>query len=307
MHRVLPACLVFALVVAGPVVSARSGAQASQTFQARVDVVHLPVVVTERNGTIVTGLTAEDFEVIDEGQPQAIQSFAEGPPGASMPLYLGAMLDKSESMELNAKSAADALVNFVEAMPEATDVTLVEFDSSVRVSRYSPNSYERLFERVRDRKPGRETALYDAMGRYVEIAGDRQGLHVLLVYTDGGDSGRGLNATELQARLQQGNVLVYGIVYLENEPVASERARQRYISTELVRATGGEAFFPSSPADVDRIYERIRAEMAARYTLGYAMPADATGGQFRRVTVRLRDSRDGRRVRTRSGYTVPAP
>lgn len=284
---------------------------AGQTFTARVDLVHLPVIVTDRDGRVVTGLTADDFEVADGGRLQPVVTFAQGPPPpeAGVPLHVGVMLDKSESMELDAKIAADAVVRFVEAMPEAADVTLVEFDASVRVSRFSPNSYERLFMRVRERpgSGGQSTALYDAMGRYVDSAADRDGLHVLLVYTDGGDSGRGLNAADVQRRLRQGNVLVYGIVYLENQ-VPSERARQRAISTQLARESGGEAFFPSSARDVTAIYERIREEMASRYTLGYMLPADAAPGQYRRVDVRLKPSA-GRdlRVRARPGYLVPEP
>lgn len=283
----------------------------AQVFSAGVELVHLPVVVTDGNGRVVTGLTADDFEVADGGRLRPVVTFSKGapPPEAGVPLHLGVMLDKSESMELDAKVAAGAVVRFVETMSEASDVTLVEFDAAVRISRFAPNAYDHLFARVRqqDRDGAHATALYDAIGRYVDSAAERDGLHLLLVYTDGGDSGRGLNATEVQRRLRQGNVLVYGIVYLENQ-TPSDRARQRAIATQLMRESGGEAFFPSSERDVTVIYERIRDEMASRYTLGYLLPADAIPGQYRRVDVRLREPA-GRelRVRARPGYLVPEP
>lgn len=306
-----PACLCVALVAAAATLSAQ------QTFQARSAFVHLPVVVTDRQGAPIAGLQAGDFEILDGGVSQPIVSFAAGGgegtrtpaplEGARdvpvVPLHLGVMLDKSQSMDLDAKAAATAVIDFVEAMPEAADVTLVEFDSSVRMSRYEPASYVRLFERIREPLPGETTALFDALGRYVQASWERTGQHVLVVYTDGGDSGRGLNAADVQALLRRGNVLVYTIVYLENQS-PGDRVRSRAVLTQLPRETGGEAFFPSSGRDIAAIYERIRAEMAARYTLGYVMPSDATSGQFRRVTVRLRGSADGRRVRTRSGYVV---
>jgi len=283
----------------------------AQTFSSRVELVHLPVVVTDRAGQVVTGLTANDFEVTDGGEVQPISTFAQGPPppDAGVPLHLGVMLDKSESMELDAKVASNAVVRFVDTMTEATDVTLVEFDSSVRISRFSPGSYERLFARVREQPAsgGQSTALYDAIGRYTDTAAERDGLHLLLVYSDGGDSGRGLNAADVQRRLRQGNVLVYGIIYLENQS-PTQRIRQRAVSTQIVRESGGEAFFPSSERDVTAIYERIRNEMAARYTLGYVMPAGAEPGQYRRVEVRLKPSAGPNlRVRARPGYLVPEP
>ncbi len=286
-----------------------AAAAAAQTFTARTELVHLPVIVTQRDGTIVSGLTADDFVVADGGQIQPIVTFAQGPPPpeAGVPLHVGVMLDRSESMELDARVAADAVVKFVEAMPEAADVTLVEFEATVQVSRFAPASYERLFERVRQRRPpGQQTALYDAVARYVETTRYRPGLHLLVVFTDGGDTGRGINADELRHRLQQSHVLLYGVIYLENERNGAIRARQQMISSRLAADTGGEAFFPVSRNDIGRIYERIRQEMAGRYSLGYELPAGATAGQFRRVEVRLKDTSRGWRVRARPGYLVPA-
>lgn len=270
----------------------------------------LPVIVTDREGTIITGLTADDFEVADGGAIRPIVSFAQGPPPpeAGVPLHVGLMLDRSESMELDARVAGDAVVAFVDAIPEATDVTLIEFDQSVTVSRFEPASYARLFERVRARKPpGRQTMLYDAVARYVDSTRSRPGLHLLVVFTDGGDSGRGLNAGELRQWLQESHVLMYGVIYLEHERNGALRGRQRMISSQLAGYTGGEAFFPTSRDDIVGIYERIRQEMATRYSLGYELPGDARPGQFRQVDVRLKDAMRGRRVRARPGYMVPEP
>ena len=282
----------------------------AQTFRSGVELVQLPVIVTDRDGAIVTGLNADDFEVADGGALRPIVTFAQGPPppDAGVPLHVGLMFDRSESMERDARVAADAVVKFVEAMPEATDVTLVEFDSSVTVSLFEPASYERLFERVRARRPpGRQTMLYDAIARYVDSTRPRPGLHMLVVFTDGGDSGRGLNADELRQWLQASHVLMYGVIYLENERDGALRGRQRMISSQLAGYTGGEAFFPTTRGDIVGIYERIREEMAARYSLGYELPAEARPGQFREVEVRLKDTSRGWRVRARPGYVVPSP
>lgn len=305
--RVVSPWVLVAVAASGASIATGPAAAAAQTFEARVDLVHVPAIVTGRDGRTITGLTADDFEILDNGRRQPIVSFAEGAPGASVPLYLGVLLDRSRSMDLDAKLAADAVIRFVEAMPEAADVTLVEFDTSIRIGRFSPDSYEHLFSRIRTGTTGEETALFDAIGRYAVMTRDRPGLHLLVIYTDGGDSGRGLRLNEVQTLLRQTNVLVYGVVYLDNQ-ASSLRLSQRTVMARLTQETGGEAFFPPSSRELPSIYERIRNEIASRYTLGYALPADAEPGRYRRVTVRLRgDNRDGRRVRTRAGYVVPGP
>lgn len=273
-----------------------------QTFRSRVELVHLPVVVLGRADEPVRGLHADDFEVLDGGQPQPIVSFAEGPPGPSVPLHLGLMLDKSESMDRDIKDASDAAIRFVDELTEVKDITFVEFDQSVRIARFEPPSYPQLIERIRSKAVGQTTALFDAMARYADATIARPGQHLLLVYTDGGDSSRGASAADVRDRLRLGNVMVYAVGYLDHQ-YGNDRARQQAVLSQLARETGGEAYFPSSPRDTMRFYEQIRAEVQARYTIGYARPDGDARGRFQKVAVRLRraDLRTAK-VRTRSGY-----
>ena len=59
-------------------VAAVTTAFAQQTFRGGVDLVHFSVIVTDRQGSPITGLKAEDFELVESGKPQAITYFAGG-------------------------------------------------------------------------------------------------------------------------------------------------------------------------------------------------------------------------------------
>jgi Ca-activated chloride channel family protein len=277
----------------------------AQQFRLGIHLVRLPVVVAARDGAMVRGLKATDFEVLEDDVKQTIVAFAEGATGDELPLHLGLMLDGSISMEHDLKDAGNAAITFVQALEEATDVTLLDFDTSIRIGRFTRSNYFSLFERIRGRKAKGGTALYDSIGIYLEGAVQRGGQHVLLVYTDGGDSRSQMHYGQLEEMLRFANVVVYAIGYLENQ-VTSVRSFQQSQLMMMARETGGEAFFPSSARDLDRIYSRILDEIGARYTLGYESSNSTADGKFRKVQVRVTSQGVADvKVRTRSGYLAP--
>jgi Ca-activated chloride channel family protein len=279
---------------------------ARQTFRAGTDVVRVPVVVTGRAGEPVRGLTREDFDLREEGRPQRLEFFAEGAPGGALPLHLGLLLDTSESMQQDLADAMTASIQFVNAVEESVDVTLVDFDSVVRISRFAPASYPQLFERIRSRKASGMTALYDATGAYIEEAIVQGGQHVLIMYTDGGDSSSSLGIGRLLDLLRlASNVIVYPIGYLGHQR-GGGRLEQQMRLGQIARETGGAAFFPGSAREVRGIYDRILRELTSRYTVGYVSSNDAADGRFRKLEVRV--TRPGVRdlkVRARTGYYAP--
>jgi Ca-activated chloride channel family protein len=279
---------------------------AAQQFRATTGVVRLPVIVTDRSGATVGGLTRESFEVYEDGVRQDLQLFAEGGAGDTLPLRLGLLLDTSGSMELDLKDAMTAVIRFIDACEDATDVTFVDFDRTVQLGRFGPQSYPMLYSRIRSRKPGDTTALYDAMGVYLQGTAGRRGQHVLLLYTDGGDTASSITFTDVQQMLRSSDVLVYVVGYMEHQP-SGLRVQQQMQMTRLAHETGGEAFFPESLRAVDQAYERILEQVRSRYTLGY-VPSTRPQQGFHRVEVKLSspDTYPGVKIRTRAGYHVYA-
>jgi VWFA-related protein len=284
----------------------------AQTFRAGVDLVHVPVVVTDKGGQPITGLSITDFEVLEKGKPQRIKFFAAGDgavadDGAALapPLHLGLLLDASGSMDADIKDVRTAAIKFLNQNAHAVDTTIVDFDTEVRVARYGPDDYPRMIERIRRRKADGWTAWYDALGVYLDGASQLDGQKILLAYTDGGDTRSSLNAGDLADLLKASDVTLYAIGYLEHQP-SSMRNATRMELMRFAALTGGQAFFPTSLKELDAVYDRIRREIAARYTIGYTSTDERTDGAWREVEVKLkRTDLKTAKLRTRPGYFAP--
>jgi Ca-activated chloride channel family protein len=275
---------------------------AQQTFRTQVDLVNFGVVVTDKQGVPITGLTAEDFELKEAGRLQAIKFFAAGDPETSPPLHIGFLLDSSGSMEDDIKDVRTAAIKFLNTMERAEDITLVDFDTEVRMARYASSDYARLIERIRGRKTDGYTALYDALGVYLSGTVDQTGQKILIMYTDGGDTRSTLSLSEVIDLLRASDVTVYVVGYLEHQ-LSSTRAALRMELSRFAAMTGGLALFPLSVKEVDKMYEKIQREITARYSLGYTSTDERMNGAWRDVDIRLRrPDLKGAKLRTRDGY-----
>ena len=275
--------------------------QAQQVFRAGVDLTTFGVTVTDRRGNLVTDLGKEDFEIFEDGKPQTIQQFARGEGDTSPEMHLGLMLDASGSMQNDMKLARSAAIKFLNMLPSAEDITLVDFDTQVRITRYPQRDFARLVERIRQRKPDGWTALYDALGTYLDGAGQQDGRKVMVMYTDGGDTRSALTFGDTMDLLKASQVTVYAIGLVEN--AGSARAQLQMTLRQIAETTGGQAFFPTAMDDVESAYEKVLADINGQYHLGYVSTNPAVDGAWRKVEIKLK--RGDLRLRARKGYYGP--
>jgi VWFA-related protein len=182
---------------------------------------------------------------------------------------------------------------------------VVDFDTEVRVSRYSQREFVRLIERIRQQKARGSTALYDAIGVYLDGTAGQAGRKIMLLYTDGGDTRSALRFGELLDVLKASDVTVYAVGMLQHQTQTGKLAQRRVLQ-QIAEATGGQAYFPLSVKNLDSVYERVLADIRAQYTLGYLPISQKVDGAWRKVEIEVvrKDGRDYR-VRSRKGYYGP--
>jgi len=292
-----------ALAAAGLAAAGLGGVPAAQVFRSGVDLASFGVTVVDKKGGLVTDLARDDFEVREDGQVQTLTLFARGDALESVPpLHLGLLFDTSGSMEESIGFSRSAAIKFLNTVQEAKDITLVDFDTEVRVVRYGQHDFPRLVERIRKRKPDGNTALYDALGVYLDGSSSEEGRRTLVLYTDGGDTSSVMSYNEAQTLLRASDITLYAIGFLSHLSQSLQMDQRMKLRT-LAELTGGLAFFPTVIKDLDPTYEKIAAEIRSQFTLGYLSTNTKLDGTWRKVEIKV--NRPGVKVRTRQGYYAP--
>ncbi|MGC8916895.1 MAG: VWA domain-containing protein [Thermoanaerobaculum sp.] len=265
---------------------------------ARVEVVELPVVVTDATGRFVSDVNPQEFEVLEDGRPVEVTSVSWS---QDQPVSLGLAVDTSGSMVKDFALVRDAVGGFLGSFLRPRDrffvgtfswefKLLVEWASDPRLAQ----------DRLRRVSVEGGTSLHDAVIKALELFRGRKGPKALVVITDGEDttSRTGWEHALRFARTTRTPVFPIGIRLSLLDFLLRGKLG------ELATDTGGEAFFIGSPEDLQAVYKRIGEQLRSQYLVAYRVPADAPLDRFRQVTVRVR--REGVRVRTIPGY-LPAP
>lgn len=275
-------------------------------FRTGIDLINFGVTVTDRSGGYIGDLGPEDFEIAEEGQKQTIKFFARGDsPDTAPELHIGLLFDTSGSMGEDIKLARSAAIRFLNTFTEAKDMTLVDFDTEVRVAKYGQNDFPRIVERIRSRTPDGWTALYDALGVYLDGAAEDDGRKVLVLYTDGGDTRSTIAFGDVMTLIRASDVTIYAIGFLEHQS-SSVRTEQRARLVQMTEATGGQAFFPLAMKDVEAAYDKVVAQIRAQYSIAYTSTNTSQDGRWRKVEIKVKRAglRDVR-VLSRKGYFAP--
>jgi len=282
--------------------SVSAGAQFS--YKTDVDVAGFTVTIVNREGETVGGLEAADFDVREDGVPQAITYFTSGEAEDAVPLHIGLMFDTSESMDKDLMFSRNAAIRFLKTFSRALDFTLVEFSDDVRAARFSQSEFPRLVERIRSSKAKGKTSLYDAASVYLSSAFDQTGRKVLVIFTDGDDTASSRRWDETLRLLRASDVTVYPIGFLTNRGAPRLMLQSKLM--EIARLTGGRAMFPGTMKELEPMYASIAAEIQGQYVLGYVPTNTVRDGKWRKVDIKLkRPPAERIQVRTREGYFAP--
>ncbi len=286
-------------------------------FRVDVNLVNVPVHVTNPDGTVARNLKPEDFEILDNGEPRRVENlwFESG-----LPLTIGIVMDVSDSQEDRAGEQRAALADFFRGVLRPGDrAFLVSVGAEVRLTRDLTADPEELVRAIQlgapvgpplggqcalrvfaglGKEPGAAisdcggTALWNGVWaalrlRLLETAGRK----ALIVMSDGVDTGSSRSFAETLVEAHRSEALVYAIKYPRHAT-----ARPVFRPQRLAEETGGLQFL-AADGGYGAMFQRIADDLRNRYVIGFH-PGETPGFHALNISVK----RDGARVRSRAGY-----
>ena len=275
-------------------------------FKVDVRLVRLLVTVKNAAGDLVGSLQAKDFKVSDEAKTQEIAVFERQ---TTQPLSITLLLDISASTGKDLKFETTSLLTFLGALIEEGNpgdaAALYQFNHDVTLLTSFTRRLSRIEDSLRNIKAEGGTALYDAVYLASQNLRNREGRHVIVAVTDGGDTTSSTKYAAAVNAAQRADAVVYPIVVVPITNPAGRNTGGEHALETLAESTGGRAFFPTVGTPLDRAFADILRDLRTQYLLGYyprGVPAgNASGSRFHRVTVELPERPD-LRLSTRTGY-----
>jgi Ca-activated chloride channel family protein len=289
----------------GTVLLAAVTASPPPVFRASVEKVYVDAFVS-RGGQAVRGLRESDFELRDDGVPQAVELVAL----EQAPLTVVLALDTSGSVAgrmLDAlRAAARALV---EGLPARDHVGLLTFSHRLDLRAGPQATRAEILGALDHLEATGATALHDAIYAAMRLSSpeDRR---LVVVFSDGADNRSWLSADDVREASRRTGAVVYAVCRgpqpaavvdgpLRAPPPARESGSVRELRL-LAESTGGLFLDGADPAGVRARFQRVLEDMSTRYLLAF-VPTGRRAGTHR-LEVKVRAGKGT--VRCRRSYVV---
>lgn len=163
----------------------REGQDPQGVVKVETALVTVPVIITDRFGRFITGLTRNDFSIREDGKVQEITSFSS----TEAPFNVALLIDTSHSTQRKLSTIRKAALSFVKQLQPNDRVMIVTFDDQVRFISPLTSDRAELERAIKSVKSNYATSLYDAIFLTIsEKLAPLPGRKALVVLTDGVDT-----------------------------------------------------------------------------------------------------------------------
>ncbi|AXC09497.1 von Willebrand factor, type A [Acidisarcina polymorpha] len=294
---------------APPVIAPAEGtaalaARPNERIRVDVNLVLVPLTVTDPLNRLVTGLDKENFYLYENNGQQTIKTFSS----EDAPVSIGIIFDLSGSMTNKVVRSRESIVQFLKTANPQDEFFVIGFNDRPELIEDFTSSVDDIEARLEMVKAGHRTALLDAI--YFGLNKMKQAKYprkALLVVSDGGDNRSRYTENEVRATVRESDVQIYSIGIFDQYAPTTEERLGPLLLNDISEETGGRLFRVDDVADMADIATKISAELRNEYVLGYR-PLDAKhDGKWRKLKVKLvaPPGLPPLTVHARTGYYAP--
>ena len=276
----------------------------AKPYKVDVDMVLVPVTITDPLNRLVTGLDRDNFNLFEGKDQQEIKSFSS----EDAPVSIGVIFDMSGSMSSKIERAREAVIQFFKTANPQDEFFMITFaDKPEEIADFT-NSVEDIQARLLYTVARGRTALLDAI--YLGVSKMRQAKYpkkALLIISDGGDNHSRYTEGEIRSLVKEADILIYAIgIYDHYFPTEEERLGPSLLS-DVTELTGGRAFTIDNPNDLADVSTKIGIELRNQYVIGYRPKNPTHDGKWRKIKVKLLPPKGlpPLRVYAKTGYYAP--
>lgn len=270
-----------------------------------VDLVLVPVTISDTQERLYVGLRQKNFEVFEGKNRQEIRHFSI----EDSPISLGVIFDMSGSMNAKIDRAREAVTEFLKSANKQDEFFLISFaDQPEELSDFT-TSMEDVQARLLYTAPKGRTALLDAI--YLGISKMRHAHNqkkALLIISDGGDNHSRYTEREIKSLVKESDVLLYGIGVYERYFSTQEERLGPELLSGMTEITGGRTYTVDNPNALPVVARAIGTQLRNQYLIGYRPNNSPRNGKWRKIKVRLRAPHGlpPLRVYAKTGYYAPS-
>ena len=282
----------------------------AEVVRVETNLVNTLFTATDRDHHFITSLRAEDVTIFENDVVQPVSLFERS---TDRPLVLAILVDTSESQRgvlADEKHAAEVFIQSV-IRPDKDRAAVVSFTGEPKVEQPLTNDLAKLhrgIQRVRielspenerrlangddplpkEQDPSGYTGIWDAMWMTIEdllSKGPDGTRRAIVLLSDGDDTSSTIKKQDVIDFAVKSDVSIYSIAIRDrNFPEGKlDAGSLRKVSDR----TGGRAFFPTQPGELQSSFAQIDQELRSQYLIAYSPTNKARDASYRRIRIEV--------------------
>jgi VWFA-related protein len=266
--------------------------------EASVASVLVEATVTDADGRHVRSLGRDQFSLLENGIPQALDVVQV----QELPTTFTLLVDGSQSMSRRIDLVRATARRLATGLRNGDMVVVAPFRRGLEAVTGPTNDEQTIADAISGIRANGGTAILDSLAELPDAFARVEGRQVVILVTDGYDEHSQTAIETMFKSLQrlQATVYVVGI-----GGIAGISLKGEMLLRKIAAQMGGRAFFPIRESQLPDIHGLIATDAYSRYLITYTPSNQEKDGSYR--TIRLAAADPTFTVRARDGYFAPQP